>query len=276
VEIKPPLDIVRATCGAARGKSGWSVFQLLLLGFLAGCYIGFGGFLFTLVTQDAAHFVGLGIAKLLGGICFSLGLLLVIVAGAELFTGNCLMPLGVLSGCISPAAVMRNWFWVYAANLLGSLVFALLIFESGLASGPVGANALRIAAAKANLTFGQAFVRGILCNWLVVLAVWMAASASDLTGKTCAVLFPVTAFVASGFEHSVANMYFLALGILLKADSDTVALSGVPADGLTRLDVWGYWGNIVPVTLGNIVGAVLFVVTIYFLVFRERLAREGE
>ncbi len=269
-----PLEIARATCGAARAKSEWTVPQMLLLGALAGCYIGFGGFLNTVVTQDLAKYVGVGLSRLAGGVSFSLGLLLVVVAGAELFTGNCLMPLGVPAGSATLRGVLRNWFWVYLGNLLGSLLFAALLFRTGLLTGPVGANALRIAAAKMNLSAEQVFLRGVFCNWLVVLAVWMATSAQDVGGKALAVLFPVTAFVASGFEHCVANMYFLAEGLFLRGDPELVLRAALSPEQLARMTWAGYWGNIVPATLGNVVGAVLFVVAAYYRVYGRRLGTE--
>ena len=225
MNYKTPAELTQAACASARAKCAWSLSQLLLMGVLAGAYVAFGGFLYTVVTQDLAQYAGVGVTKFLGGAAFSLGLMLVVIGGGELFTGNCLMPLGTLAGCASPRAVLRNWFWVYVSNWGGALLVAELIHLSGLASGAVGVNVLKIAAAKMSLPMDQAFFRGILCNWLVVLAVWMAMAAQDVIGKIFAIFFPVMAFVASGFEHNIANMYFMALGLLAKGDAATVAAS---------------------------------------------------
>jgi len=244
---------------------------MLLLGFMAGSYIAFGGWLMTVVTHDLAAHVGLGFSKFLGGAIFSVGLMLVVIAGAELFTGNCMMPLGVMAGCIPMSGVVRNWFWVYVANLLGSIFVAFLIFYSGLWKGPIGINAFKIAAGKMSLPVGEAVFRGILCNWLVVLAVWMSMAATDIIGKIWAIFFPIMAFVASGYEHSIANMYFMALGILLKGDPSTVSGAGLSQEVLSQVSMGGYLHNLIPVTIGNLIGGILFVAIFYFLVFRTNL-----
>ena len=271
MNYKSPGEIARSACAVAKAKSNWSIQQMLLLGILAGAYIAFGGFLYTVVTQDAASYVGTGISKFLGGAVFSVGLMMVIIGGAELFTGNCLMTLGTLAGCQPLSGVIRNWFWVYTGNFIGSVLVAFLIFFSGLCDGPVGANALGIAAGKMTLLASEAFVRGILCNWVVVLAVWMSMAATDIVGKIFAIFFPIMTFVASGFEHSIANMYFMSLGLFLKGNETVVSASGITPERLAALDVGGFFHNLVPVTLGNMAGGILFVAVFYFLVFRNNL-----
>lgn len=268
---KSPLEIAQTACTTAQTKSALSISQMLLLGILAGAYIAFGGFFYTVVTQDLAQYAGMGVAKLLGGASFTVGLILVVVAGGELFTGNCLMPLGALSGFATTREVLKNWFWVYVANFLGAAFVAFLLFESGLATGPVGVNALKIASTKMGLPFDQALVRGILCNWLVVLAVWMSLSASEVVSKVFAVFFPIMAFVASGFEHSIANIYFMTLGLLVRSDPAVVSEAALPAKKLAAVTPAGFLHNLVPVTIGNIIGGALFVAIFYFLAYRKVL-----
>ncbi|HNQ36008.1 MAG TPA: formate/nitrite transporter family protein [bacterium] len=242
------------TLEAAELKGRLSLEQLLILGFLAGAYIGFGALL-SLVAASGWH-PGFGLERLAMGAAFSLGLILVVGAGAELFTGNCLLVTANCSGRLCGRATLRNWGWVYLANLAGSVFLAAVVYLAGLhlAFEPAGLarKALEIARAKATLPFWTAFWRGVLCNWLVCLAVWMAAGTRDFAGKVLAVFFPVLAFVAMGFEHSVANMFFIPYGLFL---------STVPLPGL---DLRAFLvGNLLPVTLGNLAGGAFFVGFLY-------------
>lgn len=246
-----------------------SALRLSILGFFAGVYIGFGAQLAIMVTHDLAGFLGVGMAKLIAGAVFSVGLMLVVIAGAELFTGNNLIFLSVLDRQVGVRRLLRNWTIVYFANLAGSLLLVLLMYWSGLWNtngGLVGAKALSIANAKVDLTFLQAFARGILCNWLVCLAVWMAVSARTVVGKVWAIFFPIMAFVASGFEHSVANMFFIPMGLAIKGQAAVVAAAGL-TEKLSHLTVGGMVMNLIPVTLGNIVGGAFFVATLYWAVY---------
>jgi len=271
MSFKSPADIANSACSTATGKCSLRISQMLFLGFLAGAYIGFGGFLYTIVTQDLSQYVGLGLSKLVGGASFTVGLMLVIIAGGELFTGNCLIPIGALAGCVTLKEILKNWVVVYFANLIGSLFLAYLIYRTGLAGDAVGSNALKIASGKMSLPFGTAFFRGILCNWLVVLAVWMAMAAEDIVSKIFAIFFPIMAFVASGFEHSIANMYFMSLGILLKNNQGLVSQTGLSSHSLDALSVSGFLNNIIPVTLGNIMGGVVFVALFYYLAYKDKI-----
>lgn len=233
--------------------------RTVVLSLLAGFYIAFGAQLATVVTQDAAAFLGTGVARLLGGSVFSLGLMLVVVCGAELFTGNSLLAKAALHGEISWTKLLENWTVVILGNLVGSLFFSWLMYRSQLwQSAKVGEHAIDIAVAKCRLPFEVALIRGILCNWLVCLAVFMATAARDISGKLLACYVPIMAFVASGFEHSVANMYFIPTGLLLAGD---LRLS---KPGLS----WGnfFLGNLLPVTLGNILGGVVFVAFAYWFI----------
>ena len=231
------------------------------LGVLAGGFIGLGALYFTLVTSDAA--LSFASSRLLGGLTFSLGLILVVVAGAELFTGNNLLVIAWASRRITTAELLQNWTVIYLANLAGALGLVLLVFFSNhwqMNGNAVGIHAVKIAAAKAAMPFWDAFLKGILCNILVCLAVWLALAGRSVVDKICAVVFPISAFVAAGFEHSIANMYFIPLGLLLK---DELAVTG--AENLSWL------GSVkpVPVTLGNIVGGGVMVALVYHLVYRR-------
>jgi len=252
-------------------KATVSLLNALILGAMAGAYIGFGAALATLVGHDAASKVGVGIAQLLSGAVFSVGLILVVIAGAELFTGNNLMVGGMLSKEYGAGRMLGRWSVVYLANFLGAILLATVMYYSGLwktASGAVGARALAIANAKINLSFGEAFFRGIGCNWLVCLAVWMALSARDIAGKILAIFFPITAFVALGYEHCVANMYFVPMGMFLK---DAIGIGGPEFGALT----WSKFltANLIPVTLGNIVGGGIFVGCAYWWVYSRSALR---
>ena len=238
-------------------KADLPALQTATLGLLAGAFIAFGAMFYTLVMTGSG--LGFGPARLLGGVAFSLGLILVVVGGAELFTGNSLIVMAWAGRKIGTAALLRNWTLVYAANFAGALGTVVLVYFSGLlelGGGSVGETAVAIAAGKLRLGFLEAFTRGILCNVLVCLAVWLCFAAHDVAGKILAILFPITAFVALGFEHSVANMYLIPVGML--------AGSGI--------DVGGFVGNLVPVTLGNIVGGGGLVALVYWLVYLRRPA----
>lgn len=273
MNFKTPLEVAKAACASAKVKSAMPVRQMMVLGILAGAYISFGGYLNIVVTQDMAQYMGVGFTKLVGGSVFSVGLMIVVVAGAELFTGNCMMPLGSLCGCAPWLGVLRNWFWVFFANLLGTLIIAVLVYESGLWRGAVGVNALKIAAVKTNLSFWEAFIRGILCNWIVVIAVWMSMAALDVMGKLFSALFLIMTFVACGFEHSIANMFFIELGIFVGGNEAVVTAAKLDPALLSNVTWGGYLSNIVPVTLGNMVGGIFFVACFYFLAFRTSLEK---
>jgi formate/nitrite transporter len=273
-EAKTPAAVAESVAQKIGvGKVTASGFNLLVLGILAGAYIGFGGLLSTIVSHDAAKFVGVGLSKFFGGAVFSVGLMLVIIAGAELFTGNNLIMASVLGGHTNMSKLLRNWGIVFIANFIGSIILAGIMYGSGLwktNSLSVGLTALNIANAKVNLSFWEAIFRAIGCNWLVCLAVWMALSARDVTGKIFAIFFPIMAFVAIGFEHSVANMYFIPLGIFLKGTE--VAAKALEAGvNLTNLTWGGFvWTNLIPVTIGNIIGGSGFVASLYWSVYQRK------
>jgi len=248
-------------------KVNASIFKLIILGILAGVYIGFGACLATLIGHDAAKYLGLGIARFITGAVFSVGLMLVVIAGAELFTGNNLMLMSVLDKKAAFWKMFYKWGIVFVANFIGSVFLAYLYYKTDLwkmGDMAVGLSALKIANAKVGLTFSEALTRGILCNWLVCLAVWMAIASREVVGKIFAIFFPIMAFVALGFEHSVANMYFIPLGIFLKASNLFVD----PALNLSGL-TWSAFlvKNLVPVTIGNVIGGAIFVGLLYWTVY---------
>jgi len=261
MEDKAPKTIaetVAQTVGVAKATSPW--FTVFVLGILAGSYIGFGGLLSTSVTFDLASKWGIGFTKILGGAAFSVGLMLVVIAGAELFTGNNLMVSSVMTREISFSTMMKRWGVVFLANFIGSIVVAALFYFSGLwktGDGALGVAAVKVAFNKVSLSFGEALWRGIGCNWLVCLAVWMALAARQIIGKIFAIFFPIMAFVAIGFEHSVANMYFIPAGIFLINGAGITNVPGVDPNALGWISF--LWKNLLPVTIGNIIGGVVFV-----------------
>jgi len=268
-----PGGIANAMIAIGKAKVSLSISRMILLGILAGAFIGFGSELATITTYDMPKYLGVGFSKFIFGSVFSVGLMLVIIAGAELFTGNNLILIKVLSREGKMGRMFKSWFWVYIANFIGSLLLVWIMFETGLwktGNFAVGAKALVIANGKVNLTWVEAFTRGIGCNWLVCLAVWMSVASKDIIGKIFGIFFPIMAFVASGFEHCVANMYFIPMGLLLKGNASVVAAASL-ADKLGNLTIKGFFiNNLIPVTLGNIIGGTIFVSTAYWLVYLKR------
>ena len=261
LEDKAPKTIaetVAQTVGVAKATSPW--FTVFVLGILAGAYIGFGGLLSTTVTFDMAAKWGIGFSKILGGAAFSVGLMLVVIAGAELFTGNNLMVSSVMMKEITFSTMLKRWGIVFLANFIGSMIIVFVFYFSGLwktGDGALGVAAVKIAYTKTALSFGEALWRGIGCNWLVCLAVRMALAARQIIGKIFAIFFPIMAFVAIGFEHSVANMYFIPTGILLMNGAGFSNVPGVDPNILGWINF--FWRNLLPVTIGNIIGGTVFV-----------------
>ncbi|WP_420644147.1 formate transporter FocA [Candidatus Leptofilum sp.] len=255
--------------GVAKAKLG--PFRMFALAVLAGAFIALGAIFATTVTTGST--LSFGLSKLLGGLVFCLGLILVIGAGAELFTGNNLIVMAWADGKVTTGQLLRNWLIVYAGNFVGSVATAVMMLFSQqyrFADGALGQNALNIANGKVNLEFGQALVLGVMCNALVCLAVWLCMGARSATDKILAIIFPITAFVAAGFEHSVANMYFIPMGLLIKAGAPVgfwaeIGSTAVAYESLT----WGnfFLRNLLPVTIGNIVGGALMVGLVYWFIY---------
>ncbi len=231
-----PAQIAALIESAGVAKAALPAGQMLMLAILAGAFIGFGGAAYLMVMAGTDP--GFGPARLLGGLAFSLGLILVIVGGAELFTGNALMVMAAVDGRITPAALLRNWGIVFLGNLLGALGLALAFALSGLLDGAMGETAARVASAKVGLDPVQALVRGALCNALVCLAVWLTFAARTAAGKVLTILWPISAFVLLGLEHSVANMFLMPLGMAAGADIGVAEMAT----------------NLVWVTIGNVIG----------------------
>jgi formate transporter len=274
-----PPEMAEKAEAAGVAKAGLSAATTFMLAVLAGAFIALGAAFATTVTAGAEGHLSFGLTRLLGGFVFCLGLVLVVVAGAELFTGNNLIVMAWASRRISTLSLLRNWAIVYAGNLVGALATAALVVASGqyaFGAGSVGLNALAIADAKCSLGFVQAFVLGILCNALVCLAVWLCFSARSTTDKILSILFPITAFVAMGFEHSIANMYFIPVALLISefAPPDFWQIAGRVVGDYPNLG-WSQFaiGNLLPVTLGNIVGGSLLVGAVYWLVYRRGAAK---
>jgi formate/nitrite transporter len=270
-----PKEIAEKAVEVGCAKAKLPFFKMLVLAILAGVYIGFGGELATMISHDLK--IGVGFTQFLAGSVFSVGLMLVVMGGAELFTGNNLMITACLHGKAKVSGLLKNWGTVYLGNFIGGVLLALLMFMAGFwkfNDASLGLKALTIANTKVNLGFWEALSRGILCNWLVCLAVWLAFGSRNIIGKIFAIYFPIMAFVASGFEHSIANMYFIPYGLLIKNSvvSKFAASSAVQLPNLANL-TWGnfFIKNLLPVTIGNIIGGAFFVGTIYWYVY----LREG-
>lgn len=243
--------------GVKKAQLPW--LPMTALGVLAGGFIALGAMFYLVVASDAQ--LSFGASRVLGGLAFSLGLILVVVAGAELFTGNNLMVMAWVHGLIPTRLLVRNFVVVYAANLAGAVGMAVLVWWSDhWKLGDIGETAVRVAGTKVGLPFATAFFRGVLCNLLVCLAVWLAMAGRSVTDKILAIVFPITAFVACGFEHCVANMYFIPLGMLLAPEEAPISLAG-------------FWGNLIPVTLGNLVGGAGLVGLVYYLIYGRAASR---
>ena len=259
-----PREIASRVEEVGVAKARMPLLPLVMLGVLAGGFIGLGALFYTLVTSDAT--LGFAASRLLGGLTFSLGLVLVVVAGAELFTGNNLIAMAWAEGKVTSAEVLRNWIVVCVANFVGAAGLALRVYLSGnlgANSGAVAMQAVKIAAAKAALPAAEAFFRGVLCNILVCMAVWMAFAGRSVVDKAIAIVFPISAFVAAGFEHSIANMYFFPIAMLELSQAPSL----VP--GAELVDTAHMLRNFASVIAGNIVGGSVLVALVYYLVYRR-------
>lgn len=272
IDAYSPPQIAARIDKVATVKAQLSYAQTFILGILAGVYIAIGAQFATLVISDSTlHF---GLTSLIAGIVFSLGLMLVVVGGAELFTGNTLIVMGYITKRITTRDVVNNWTISFLGNLVGSLTMVFWMSKSHqweFFHNMVGAKAVLIANMKVNLPFKTALARGVLCNSMVCLAVWLCFSGRSVADKIISIVFPIGGFVASGFEHCVANMYFIPIGIVLKRNPDVVAaaekMAGKTLD-LSNLTWKGFFiDNLIPVTLGNVVGGVILVGVVFWFVY---------
>lgn len=259
-------------------KAESPVLQMFILAILAGAFIALGAIFATTVSAGSAGILPYGVARLLSGLVFCLGLILVVVGGAELFTGNNMIVMAWANKKVSTYRLLRNWAIVYLGNFIGSMGTAVMVFLSqqyAFGGGAVGQAALTIANSKAGLEFVPALFLGILCNAMVCMAVWMTYSARTVIDKVAAIIFPIAGFVAAGFEHSIANMYFIPIGILIK-DFDQAFTAGLvekaaaAGSSLQLADLtWSnfIFNNLIPVTIGNIIGGAVLVAAVYWAVF---------
>jgi formate transporter len=278
--LLPPAMAAKAE-GIGVKKAGMDILPMFVLGVLAGAFIACGAIFCTTVMAGTAE-MAYGVQRLLGGLVFSLGLILVVVGGAELFTGNNLILMAFANGKVSLSALLRNWVIVYTGNFVGSILTAYIMFVSTqytFGGGAVGLTALNIANAKSGLGFMPAVALGIMCNALVCMAVWLCFSARTTTDKILAIIPPISAFVAAGFEHSIANMYFIPIGLFVKAGAPDSfwalpALAGKTAASFANL-TWAnfFVRNLIPVTIGNIIGGALMVGAIYWFIYLRQPAR---
>jgi|KBSMisStandDraft_5_1062788.scaffolds.fasta_scaffold85029_2 formate/nitrite transporter len=260
-----PSDIARRVSELGVAKTRIPLLSLVMLGMLAGAFIGLGAIFNVVVLSDAS--MPIGARRVVGGMVFSLGLFLVLVAGAELFTGNNLLAMAWAERKVTTGAVLRNWAIVCTANFAGALGLAGLVFLSGHPAndgGAVAATYMKLAAAKTALPWTKAFFSGVMCNVLVCTAVWVALAGHSVTDKLLAIVLPIAAFVAAGFEHSIANMYIIPLGMMLAWDA------GQP------VQLAGLWHNLVPVIAGNLVGGSVLVALVYHVIYvRPRKVQAG-
>jgi len=280
--VLPPGMASRAE-GVGVRKATLDALTMFALAVLAGAFIGIGAIFATTVAAGgmsvkdaagaAAFSTGLpyGVTRLLVGLVFTVGLILVVVGGAELFTGNTLITMAYASKKVTLGQLLRNWGIVYVGNLVGSILTAYIVFlgkQYSFGSGAIGLAALNIGEAKTALTFVQAVALGIMCNALVCMAVWMCYSARTTTDKILAIIPPISCFVAAGFEHSIANMYFIPIALFVKTDAAWLAGLGDKAPNITNL-TWGnfFLANLLPVTIGNIIGGAIMVGMVYWFVY---------
>lgn len=250
-------------------KANYTLLQAILLGVLAGAFIGVGAFAAALSSHAVEN---VGVAKLIAGAVFPVGLMLVLICGADLFTGNCLMAVALVEKKITFKKMMRNWGIIYFTNFLGALLIAFLIFNSGLLStnaDKLGGYAVKVATNKANLTFVQSLSSGILCNFLVAIAVWGAYAAKDIVGKIAIIWFPVMAFIIGGFEHCVANMYYFSIGMMAKMNPSFLENSHLSPEKLAGLNIKNIiFNNMIPATIGNIIGGSIFIGLSYWAIYK--------
>ncbi len=271
--VNTPLEIAESTIKSGVNKGNLPLIKMILLGIMAGAFIALGG----VASNVAVHGIAdVGLARTLAGAIFPVGLMLVVFTGSELFTGNCLMLTAVLDKKLKVIQMIKNLVVVYFSNLIGALIIDVLVFFSGqfnYSGGGLGAYTIKVALAKTAIEPTAAIASGILCNVLVCLAIIMAGAAKDVTGKILAIFFPIWAFVICGFEHCVANMFYIPAGILAATNSDYVQkaneLYGITAEQCTALTHFNGIESFLFVTIGNIIGGMIFVGLIYYMAHKK-------
>jgi formate/nitrite transporter len=269
-DVFSPREIAARVDSIGVAKARLPLLSMFMLSMMAGAFISLGAVYFVIVRSDPT--LGFALKQLLGGVCFSLGLFLVVIAGAELFTGNNLLAMAWADGKISTMEVLRNWTVVCLGNFVGALLLAILVYLADhpqMNHGAIAQEYLRIATAKVNLPFWTAFFRGVLCNLLVCMAVWMALAGRSVIDKAVAIIFPISAFVAAGFEHSIANMFLIPLAMLLQGSNVVIAQGAT----ITWL---GFFNNMLPVILGNILGGSVLVGLVYYIIYLRKPSKDTE
>jgi len=263
-----PSEIASLVETRGVAKANAPALTTFVLAVVAGAFIALGAVLSTTVATGSS--LGYGPTRWLAGVAFSLGLVLVVVAGAELFTGNNLIVMSVVAGHVPLGRLLRNWAIVYVGNALGALsvvVIATVAEWWRLGDTAVGVTALSTAAAKTDLSFTAVLARGVLANALVCLAVWLATGGRSVLDKVAAIVFPISAFVAAGFEHSIANMFLIPMGLVLRHNDELVATANLPAHQLASLGLGGLMTNLASSTLGNVIGGSVLVGVVYWFVY---------
>lgn len=271
-----PAEAIDGNIKAGVTKANLNIWKMFFMGLMAGVFIAIG----AASSNVAVHNIdNVGVARLVAGVVFPVGLMMIVLVGGELFTGNCLLIMDVIAKKVTALQVIRNLVVVYFSNMLGAFLASAVIYWSGnfnYTSGLVGAYTIKVAVTKTGLNFGTAFCSGIMCNILVCMAILMAGTAKDIIGKLFAIWFPIMAFVTAGFEHCVANMYYIPAGILAAANPTYVQAAidnyGMTAEQIhSALTISGYISNLVPVTLGNIVGGMVCVGIVYYQIHKGKL-----
>lgn len=270
-----PAETIDGNIKAGVTKANLNIWKMIFMGVMAGGFIAFGGE----ASNVAAHAItNVGLARVVAGLIFPVGLMMIVLVGGELFTGNCLLIMDIMDKKVTVAQVIRNLVVVYFSNMLGAFIVTALTFWSrqfNYSSGLLGAYTIKVAVGKCSLDFFPAFCSGILCNILVCIAILMAGTAKDIIGKLFAILFPILAFVISGFEHCVANMFYIPAGILAATNPDYVRMAeeayGLTADQIhSALSFSGYLSNLGPVTLGNIIGGMVCVGIVFYEINKSK------
>lgn len=271
--MNTPAEVIETNINAGVVKANLPLGKMILLGIMAGAFIAIGGSSSNVAVHSIAD---VGLARTLAGCIFPVGLMMIVLIGGELFTGNCLMIMGVLDKKFKAVKMLRNLVVVYLSNLVGALIVDALVFYSGqydYTSGALGAYTIKVALSKSTMSFDKAFMSGVMCNILVCAAILTAAAAKDIPGKLFAIFFPIWAFVVAGYEHCVANMYYIPAGIFAASNPNYVAkaeeLYGITAKQCASVSVGGLLHNLIPVTLGNIVGGAVCLGCLCFLIYRK-------
>jgi formate transporter len=263
-----PVEICDDVIETYTKKAEYPILKSVMLGILAGGFISVGGFAAAVSSHSVEN---IGLARLIAGTIFPVGLILVLICGADLFTGNVLIAVPVADGKLKISKLLKNWVIIYLSNFIGALLIALLIFNAGLLdlnNNMLGGYALKVAATKASISFGKALASGILCNFLVCIAVWISFAAKDIVGKIFAIWFPIMAFIVGGFEHCVANMYYFSIALLAKNNMKYAEAYKLSEEKLSHINIEGIVSNLIPVTIGNIIGGACFVGLAFWVAFK--------